>query len=88
MSIKNLLTVKELAAELKVSPHWIYRQIHRKRNPLPSMKLGDKMYRFDCAKVVKWMAFINKLQPKSILSAREVEAQEKESDRFNREVWE
>ncbi len=54
-NVKNLLTIEEMAAGLKVKKSWLYRKAMEKGpGALPKIKLG-KYLRFDEKDVMAWI---------------------------------
>lgn len=57
LSPADILTVKELAARLKVCPTWVYERMRpnqRKGNPLPVFKMG-RYLRFSWPAICQWL---------------------------------
>ncbi len=51
----RLLTNKELQELLQVSDDTIRKYRRDKFDPLPFMKVGQKEYRYDLSKILKWL---------------------------------
>ena len=47
----NLLTVKQLAGLLNVTPWWIYQEV--RSNRLPSIRIGRRQLRFNREEILK-----------------------------------
>jgi excisionase family DNA binding protein len=53
--IDELMTVKEIAAQLKVPVSWVYQRTRRRGNErIPHLKLG-KYLRFSASEVTTWL---------------------------------
>lgn len=50
----ELLTIEEAAQYLRVHHLTVYRWIKRKRNPLPVLKLGKRIYRISLKELHAW----------------------------------
>lgn len=52
--MESLLTAKQVAEWLNVSPSWVYDHIERKRPIIPSIQLGGAI-RFERSKLTSWL---------------------------------
>ena len=53
--LKDIRDTAEIAEYLSISKSQILRYIHRVENPIPHIKVSDRVYRFDRAKVDEWL---------------------------------
>lgn len=49
----SLLTARELAAVLRVTPRWVYNEVET--HGLPAYRLGPRALRFESSAVVAWL---------------------------------
>ena len=53
MGLDNLMTVKEVAALLRVSPQTLYKMLEQ--GSIPAVRIGNQ-WRFDRERVIHWIA--------------------------------
>lgn len=51
----ELVTTIELCERLKVSRSWVIKQRDKKKNPIPTVRLGKRDVRFPIQKVMSWL---------------------------------
>jgi len=52
---KDIKSTAEIAEYLNISRSQILRYMHRVNKPIPHIKVSDRVYRFDRAKVDEWL---------------------------------
>lgn len=51
----DIMEPREVSAYLGVSSRTLFRFVHRLENPIPHIRLGKRVYRFDREKVDRWV---------------------------------